>query len=293
MNLIGIEKLKGAKRLHRKYRITNDDNGIKPSVEGEWVEFGVFEFAMEFEDAFIDEVAEFRKKQHIEQSLIARSKNIVATSESEYEQGSKEWLKARMGLITASKTPFTVKGLPIPTFDDYVNEKIADAFIQENDGEVAETYKSEAMQAGNDLEIYAIEDYEALTGYKVDTHGFIVAKEMMLGMSPDGVVELDSGDRINIEVKSVFLKTYIGELHSNKVSHRYNTQMQVQMFMLDCDTTNLLVQCQQTTGQPLKMIVRIIQRDEEFISNMIETVALFEKEFKFRYEMLVGQIKTK
>ena len=291
MKLIEIEKLKGAKRLHRKYELTNY-RGVEFSFEYIFVE-NVIEFAVEFEDIFLDTITEFRKKQVIELSIKERLTNKVETVEDDFEQGSKEWLEARMGLITASKTPFTSKGLPIPTFDAYVNEKVADAFILENGGEIAETYTSEAMQMGNDLEVYAIEDYETLTGLTVNRHGFIRAKGMKLGMSPDGVVELEDGSKRNIEIKSVFLKTYIGELYNNKVSKQYNTQMQVQMFMLDCDTTALLVQCQQTTGQPLKTIVREIVRDEVFMSNMVETVALFEKAFSERYEMLENSIKTK
>ena len=292
MDLIDIEKMTKAKRLHRRYKLANA-NGFVSKLAHEMIEPDVIELEAILVDDFIDEVSEFRKKQVIDLSLKARNKNVFATDELEYAQGSKEWLRGRMGLITASNTCFTTKGLPIPSFDEYVNKKVADAFIKNNDGEVEEKFTSEAMQAGTDLEIYAREDYEALTGRKIDSHGFIVAKDMMIGMSPDGVVELDSGDRVNIEIKSVLLNTYIGELYDRKVSKQYNIQMQVQMMLLDCDHTDLLIQCQQVSGKPLQLIVRHIMRDELVIENMIDTIKKFEVAFNARYEMLENSIKTK
>jgi len=294
MQLISIEKLTGAKRLHRKYTILN----------GELFEFSrdheelkntdntnarIFEFKVEDEEAFKFEVEEYRQRQKAALSKIARKENTVTIKEIDAEQGTKEWLAARVGLITASKTPFDVKGNPIPTFNKYVWEKVADAFMKNNGVEPEDTFTSEAMERGTKLEHYALERYEEVTQNQVDTRSLLIADNLMVGASPDGVVERD-GMTINVEVKSVLLKSYIGELQANYVSNNYMTQVQVQMFMLNSDLTHFVVQCQQVSGEPLDIIIREIRRDEEFISNMIETIKKYEREFRYVYGELEEQI---
>ena len=292
MMLIEIEKQTGAKRLHRKYRITNGDK-FKFDAIHEMLEDDLIEFSTDLEETFKEDVESFRTHQRIALSAKLRAFNVPDVVENTSKQGTTDWLQARIGIITASKTPFTSKGLPIPTYDVYVNEKVADAFIENNGGEQADSYTSDAMQIGTDLEHYAIEDYEKLMGLKVEQRGLITATNLMIGASPDGVVlDADGNNMLNVEVKSVFLKTYIGQLVSGKVTNTYNTQLQVQMYILDVDQTSLVIQCQQMTGQPLMTLVDTVKRDEEFITNMIETIKQFEVDFKARYELLEAHIKT-
>ena len=62
------------------------------------------------------------------------------------------------------------------------------------------------------------------------------------------------------------------------------------MYMLGCDETHLVTQCQEVSGQPLDIIISTIERDEEFISNMIETVKMYEYDFAMRYARLETMI---
>ncbi len=286
MRLIRVEKQTGAKRLHRKYMVLDGDEfifSLEHTVFGNCVEFEA-----KLEDEFKLEVDEFRMKQKDRLSKEARKANVVEAKEIEAKQGTKKWLKSRIGIITASKTPFDVKGNRIPTYDAYVNEKVAEAFMENNDGEPAEKYTNEAMQIGTDLEHYGIERYEEITGNKVESRSLLVADGLMLGASPDGVV---FGKRtINVEVKSVLLKTFIGELVNDLVTKRYHTQVQVQMFILNADITHLVVQCQEVSGQPLDIVISKIERNEEFVSNMINTIKQYEFDFAERYEILVKKI---
>ncbi len=285
MNLITVEKQKGAQRLHRKYLII--DGGDFEFKYDHEMDGNFIEFKSTLEDVFKDDVFTYRDFQRKELSKIARINNIVTIKEIEAEQGTKEWLSARIGIITASKTPFDSKGKPIPTYKEYVSQKVAEAFMQNNDGEPAEKYTTEVMQIGTDLEHFGIERYEEVTGNKVETRSLLVADGLMLGASPDGVVTDGKGNiEINIEVKSVLLKTFISELADQVVTKRYNTQVQVQMYMLGCDMTHLVTQCQEVSGRPLDIIVSKIKRDEEFIENMIETINRYEYDFEERYELL-------
>ena len=291
MKTIKVEKQTGAKRNFRKYIMTNSCD-YRPSFDFETVDDtdNVIEFAKDFEAEFIIEVEAFKVEQIKVLSAEARLLNVTGVKEISFKQGSKEWLASRIGIITASKTPFDINGKPIPTFDTYVSSKVADAFIQQNDGEAEVGYTTEQMQIGTDIEHYAIERYEEITGRTVESRSLLTSDRLMIGASPDGVTVDENDNTVNIEVKSVLLKTFISQLSDGKVTETYHTQVQVQMYMLNCDYTDLVVQCQQVSGQPLDIDIVTIERKEEFISNMIETIKLYEAEYKRKYELLSTKI---
>lgn len=292
MDLITIEKQTGAKRLHREYLIVNGENFIfsQPHEVGEG---GFIQFKSDLENDFKLEVDAFRSEQKIALSKEARKENITETTESANMQGSDEWLNDRIGIISASNTPFNVNGKPIPSFDLYVAEKVSDAFIHRNEGDKPEKYVSEAMIAGIQLEVYGRERYEEVTGRIVQAHNLITSKLLPVGASPDGITIDEDGNRINIEIKSVMLKSYIAELQSNYVSNQYKAQVMTQMYLEDIDCTDFIVQTQTRSGQPLDIIIRRINRDEEYISSMIDTIKLFEERFAESYKLLENKIRTK
>ena len=294
MKLISAERQKGAKKLHRMYSLTNYGDVDFP-FDMEEISRNEDTLVMAFESAqeglFLQIVEDYRQTQLEEQTKLARKVNIVPTHEDSATQGSKEWLESRIGLITASKTPFKLDGKPIPTFDDYINEKVAEAFIKLNGGEQEEKMPpTQNMVRGTNFEKYAIERYEELTGRKVEKRNLIVADTMKVGASPDGVTTDEDGNIINVEVKSVLLKNYLGELVKQKVSNQYFIQVQVQMFLLDADYTDFLVQQSQRAGKPFELIIRRIERDELVVSNMIETIKEYEEKFEERLEILEKQV---
>ncbi len=286
MNLININKQTGAKRLHRKYLIENMGDFVFSKAH--FLEKNIIEFETIFEEDFKTEVEDFKKDQRTIQTKELRVIQVPTVKDATLEQGTKEWLQARVGIITASSTPFTIKGLKIPTYDDYVNKKVAEAFRLENGLTREDNHTSVILDNGIQLEPRAIENYEKETGNKVVSKGLVVGVDMKIGASTDGVTTNDSFNKINIEIKSVLLHTYLSELTKGSLVNKYYAQMQVQMYVLDIDLTHFLVQCQETDG--LKLIIREVNRDEEYISNMVETIKDFEKDFKEKYDLLIKQV---
>lgn len=229
MKLIKAIKQTGAKRLHRKYKLENYET-FEPSCEFEKVG-DVFEFKSENEDAFLADIEHFMSDQIERLTVIAREENIVEVEDVIVEQGTKEWLKARAGIISASETPFNSKGLKIPTYYTYVNKKVAQAIRIDLGLSEKESYTNEAMKNGNNLEAGVRAEYEKITGNKIIEKGFIKAKNMMIGASPDGITTDDDFNTINIEIKNVLIHTYLAELHSEYVQKQYKAQVQVQMFI--------------------------------------------------------------
>jgi len=284
MNLIKITKQTGAKRLHRAYTIENGDGFTVPfesKIFGDTIEF-----ESKFEAEFLEIVNDFREVQRVAEAKKAREKNVPKVLEITEEQGTKEWLASRIGIITASDVPFDTKGLKTPKIDEYIDRKLAEKFILTKKGVIGENnFISDAMGRGLELEHLAIEKYERETGNIVTKKGLIKSIDNMIGASPDGMTVDEEFNAINIEIKSVLLKHYIGQLDRDIQTHKYKSQMQVQMYILDTDVTHFIVQCQEDESLPI--ILREVHRDEEYICNLIDTLHYFEKEFKRRSKKLL------
>jgi len=282
MNLIKATKQTGGKRLYRKYII--DNMGDYVFDKDHTLDGNIIEFESTLEADFLESIEKYREEQKEKLVKELRKEQIPEVLDATHDQGTDEWLKARIGMITASSTPFTIKGTKIPTYDAYVDKKVAEKFLLEH-GIIKESgVKNDATNLGHELEPRAIELYEKKTGNKVVSKGLVVGKDIMLGASTDGITTDSDFNKINIEIKSVFLSTYLAELTRGELVKRYYAQMQVQMYILDIDMTHFLVQSQDT--DKVDLIIREVSRDEEFIYNMIETVKCFEADFKERYDKL-------
>lgn len=120
-------------------------------------------------------------------------------------QGTDEWLKLRMGLLTASemKKIITPAKLGIAANEE-AKKHYDDILGQRIDPSIREFYMNDDMLRGHDDEPYAVEAYEEKYGNKVDHCGFITNTGPWgtLGYSPDGLI----GDNGLLEIKSKSIK---------------------------------------------------------------------------------------
>lgn len=120
-------------------------------------------------------------------------------------QGTDQWLKLRMGLLTASemKKIITPAKLGIAANDE-AKKHYDDILGQRIDPSFRDTYKNDDMERGHIDEDYAIEVYEGVKGVKVKYCGFVTNNGPWgtLGYSPDGLI----GDDGLLEVKSKNIK---------------------------------------------------------------------------------------
>ncbi len=282
MDLIKSNKLTGAKRLHRKYELDFMDGFI--FSEDHEMDSNIIEFKSDSEPLFLKEIEEYREVQKKGLIKELRPLQVISVKDATLEQGTSEWLEARAGIITASNTPFDSKGKKIPTYENYVDKKVAEAYFVEMGITKEPTHNSEVMDLGHSLEPLAIANYEKRTGNKVVSKGLVVGELVRIGASTDGITTDSDFNKINIEIKSVFLSTYLSHLSREELTKKYYAQMQVQMFVLNIDVTHLLVQCQET--DTVDLIITEVVRDEEYISNLIETLSCFQSDFAERYALL-------
>ena len=163
------------------------------------------------------------------------------------EQGSEEWLQARLGIPTATgfENIVTATGKKSSAQIKYMAELIEESIIGLQD----ESFKSRFMERGNQLEPLARSAYEFITGNAVTQVGGVYLdenKEVMV--SPDGLLpELKKG----LEIKCPKMSTHIRYLLEGGVPSEYIIQVQANLWVTGYDTWDFVSYCPEYQKQPL------------------------------------------
>lgn len=138
-----------------------------------------------------------------------------------FEQHSEEWYAIRSGKFTASVADtIAVAGAGLETLCYKIVAEILT-------GKKEDTFKSAAMEQGNELEAAARTLFEFKTGFTVKEVGFVEVDELE-GSSPDGLIELKD-ELTGVEFKCPQDNTYAKLLFDRKIKPEYYAQMQMQM----------------------------------------------------------------
>lgn len=137
-------------------------------------------------------------------------------------QGSDEWAKCRLGIPTASEfgkiiTPSKLE--PSKQADTYINKLVAEWLR----GKPDESFQSDWMKRGIEVEEEARDFYSFHTDVEVRQVGFCMVETRMYGCSPDGLVENDFPG--GLEVKCPSPGVHVGYLLANKVPTEYRLQI--------------------------------------------------------------------
>lgn len=135
------------------------------------------------------------------------------------QQGTEEWLNARKLHITASNAQaIASNGKGLQTYIYKV--------ITENYSKNTESYQSEDMVRGNELEPIARELYELEKGCTVKQVGFIEMSKYV-GCSPDGLV----GEEGGVEIKCLNDANHVYLSLTGKIDSKHDWQMQMCMLV--------------------------------------------------------------
>lgn len=194
------------------------------------------------------------------------------------EQGSEEWLSARLGIPTATgiKNIVTQSGQKSSGWVSYLAELIAESIEGGSDG-----FKSNDMQRGNELEPRARMAYEFETGNDVvQVGGVYLNADKDLMVSPDGLIpSLKKG----LEIKCPKMKTHIKYLLEGGVPVEYVIQVQAALWVTGYETWDFISYCPEYQKQPLYVYTAerdqvLMQAFDEHIPNFIRTLKAY-KEF--------------
>lgn len=185
----------------------------------------------------------------------------------EVEQGTPEWLQARLGIPTASQFSRIMYKNENPSVDDakrafrekynlarivgddkaafetyfeewkaanqFVRSKSADKYMRRLAGErvsgsPAEDFKGEYMERGNEVEAEARSFYAMSADYEITEVGICYRDDRKrYSCSPDGLVGDDGG----VEIKSPAIETHVESLQLQVVPSQYYQQIQGNLFV--------------------------------------------------------------
>ena len=202
------------------------------------------------------------------------------------EQGTKEWLQARAGRVTASRVADIVaktKSGPAASRANYMAQLICERLT----GSPVEGFKSAAMQWGTDMEPLARAAYEDRHGVLVVETGFVPHPTLaMAGASPDGLV----GEEGLVEIKCPETATHLDTLLSGSVPGRYQIQMLWQMACTGrawCD----FVSFDPRLPANMQLFVARVERDEKKLVEISGEVEAFLGELDQKIQKLTEKYK--
>ena len=135
------------------------------------------------------------------------------------EQGTDEWLKERIGVVTASR----FKDIVTPAKGDLSKSSITYMYelIAEKLGAETDFYTNEHMERGTELEPQARAVYELIHDTKVEEVGMLKTDCGSIGISPDGLI----GENGGIEIKCPKASTHVKYMLDGVLPLTYKPQV--------------------------------------------------------------------
>ena len=189
----------------------------------------------------------------------------------EMDQGTQEWLEARLGCPSGSgfSKLITASGTPSSSAESYINDLIAELIT----GESTPFHVTEWMQRGTELEPFARMNYELETDSEVTEVGFCMHDILCCGVSPDGLIGDDGG----IEIKCPKPSTHVKYLRNGKLPSEYKAQVMGCLWITGREWWDFMSYHPQMPN----LLIRV-HRDEEYINQLERLVThacqIIEKE---------------
>ena len=183
------------------------------------------------------------------------------------EQGTSEWLAARLGIPTASQfhriiTP--AKGDLSKQARKYAQELVAETLLGEPLDSAIDSLQWVAR--GKLLEPQAVRLYEYTTDRETAPAGFITSDDGRWGCSPDRLIEGAAG---GLEIKCTAPQTHMGYLIDG-VSEEYRPQVQGQLLIAELDWVDLYA-----FHPTLPPVLIRTARDEPYIAKLRSALTEF------------------
>ena len=195
------------------------------------------------------------------------------------EQGTDEWLMARLGVPTASEFDAIMKcgrgGGPSKERMTYMFKLIGERLTDEPSAK----FDTFATRRGHELEPEARDLYTMLTGNEVTQVGFI-ARGKWCGASPDGLI----GDDGMLEIKTKLPHLQIPVLLSGEVPAEHVAQLQGQMWVADRAWVDFL-----SYWPGLRPFLKRVHRDEDYIAKLASAV----EEFHAQMDEVMAKVRAR
>lgn len=208
---------------------------------------------------------------------------------SQHEQGSPQWFQDRLGKWTASffSKAMTSTGKRSASASDIVNRLVAERIL----GEPDETFISEAMLRGQELENDALAFINFTHGFNFEPCGFMeavkindagVEESLGYGASADAI---DHGSEIGAEIKCPLPHTHLEYLAGGVLPEKYKAQVQGGMMV---SGFKKWVFC--SYHPTLPSLVLVVDRDDEYIDKLRGVVHSVCDEVNEKYYLIKNKL---
>lgn len=187
-----------------------------------------------------------------------------------FEQGSPEWLLARLGRATASSFQSILAKVQYGGESATRRNYRATLVLERLTEEPKEHIKNEFTDWGHDTEELARTMYMARTGNIVEQVGFAQHDELMAGASPDGLISTDGG----IEIKCKTSANHLEGLKLGRMPNIHRAQVQGNLWIFEREWWDY-VSFDPRFPDNAQLLIDRIYRDEKYISQLISEVTMF------------------
>lgn len=193
------------------------------------------------------------------------------------EQGTDEWLTARLGIPTATgiSSIVTPTGKKSNGWTAYLAELVAESI----EGLGDDSFKSGDMQRGNQLEPQARMAYEFETDCDVvQVGGVYLNADKDLMISPDGLIP---EKRKGLEIKCPKMKNHIKYILEGGVPSEYVIQVQVALWVTGYETWDFVSYCPEYQKQTLYIYTAhrdpvLMKAFDTYIPQFIKTLKAYK-----------------
>lgn len=195
------------------------------------------------------------------------------------EQGSAEWLQARLGIPTASefRKIITPMGKPSAQCEAYSERLLAEYML----GYPVETFGGNTWtDRGKELEPHAVRFYEGQNEVETVPVGFCTDDKRTMGASPDRLV----GEDGLLEIKCPAPQTHMHYLLTGEIDNDYIPQVQGQLLV----TGRKWVDWVSYHPEMPPVIIRV-RRNEKYLETMAQLLAEFTEKLEKKRAQLITQ----
>lgn len=186
-------------------------------------------------------------------------------------QRSQEWKRARAGRLTASRAKdmlATIKSGEAAARRDLRIQLVVERLT----GEPQDSdFVNADMQRGIDLESDAFAAFESVTGTVADRCGFIAHDELLMGCSPDGVLD---GYRGLLELKVPRSATHLGYIRAGAIPPEHRPQLLHALLVTGADYIDFM-SFDPRFPPDMRTFYRRLERDEREIEEYRKKAAAF------------------
>lgn len=184
----------------------------------------------------------------------------MLAAEIEVEQNTPEWFSLRLGCVTASEmNSVFAKGRDGTSNSSAMYQNYLVRLATERvTGKPTNTYKSAAMQQGNDTEDLAALMYELKTGNILRKCGFLKHNELAFGASPDRAVK---DKKILVQIKCPEPTEHEHTMRTKKIPPKYVKQCDTELGLSEYDELHF-VSFNDDMPDNAKLVIIVITREE-------------------------------